>query len=196
MKIVIASNNQGKLREIRSVLQSDDYELVSQDEFAVTEIAETGLTFVENAILKARHAAQQTGYPALADDSGLCVAALNGKPGIYSARYADEKASDQENITKLLTELGSTPQRSATFHCVIVLLAHASDPVPLICQGHWSGEILFSPRGNNGFGYDPIFYLPQLQCSVAELDSKMKNQLSHRAQALKQLQASGVWTRL
>lgn len=188
-KIILASNNQGKLREIRTILQPLAFDLVSQTEYGVKEIPETGLTFVENAILKARHASQQSGFPALADDSGLVVDALKGQPGIYSARYAGPTATDQMNIAKLLADLENTPasKRKASFYCVIVLLQHAADPVPIICQSVWHGEILLTPQGANGFGYDPVFYVPELKCSAAELTLEIKNKFSHRAQALRQL---------
>lgn len=188
-KIILASNNQGKLREICCILQPYSYDLISQAEYSVDEISETGLTFVENAILKARHAAQKTELPALADDSGLVVDALDGRPGIYSSRFAGENATDQMNIEKLLAELGSrlANERQASFYCVMVLMQHPADPTPIICQGRWRGEILFSPRGKEGFGYDPIFYVPELKCSAAELSPDVKNKLSHRAQALRQL---------
>ena len=154
-----------------------------------SDIPETGLTFVENAILKARHACRETGLPAIADDSGLEVAALKGAPGIYSARYAGPKANSEDNIQKLLHELDLVPydQRSASFHCVLVYLAHAEDPTPLICQGTWPGVILTMPQGAEGFGYDPVFFDPNLKCSAAELPQEMKNKVSHRGKALRLL---------
>jgi XTP/dITP diphosphohydrolase len=186
-KIVLASNNPGKVREFNQLFSGRNIEVVPQSEFNVIEAEETGLTFVENAILKARNAAQHTGLPAIADDSGLEVDALNGAPGIYSARYAGKGASDQENLEKLLADLGDTPetQRSARFQCLIVYMRHADDPTPLICQGTWEGRILFKPQGENGFGYDPVFYVSTQNCSSAELPADVKTRLSHRAQALR-----------
>jgi len=191
-RLVLASGNRGKLREINQLLAGLTIEAIPQTEFAVSEAEETGLTFVENAILKARHAAQHTGLPALADDSGIEVDALNGQPGIYSARYAGKGASDQQNLDKLLQALTNVPdtERTARFQCVMVYLQHAEDPTPLICQGTWEGRIMHEPRGDNGFGYDPVFWVPTEQCSAAELDAPTKNRLSHRGQALKQLLAS------
>ncbi|MFA7096952.1 MAG: XTP/dITP diphosphatase [Gammaproteobacteria bacterium] len=188
-RIVLASGNRGKVREFNELLAGLDLEVVPQSEFGVPDAAETGLSFVENAIIKARNAAQHTGLPALADDSGLEVDALHGAPGIHSARYAGPGASDRENLDKLLAELKDIPdtQRSARFQCVIVLLRHAADPTPIICQGTWEGRILHAPRGANGFGYDPVFYVPTHDCSAAELPSEVKNRLSHRGQALAKL---------
>lgn len=187
-RIVLASNNPGKLREIQA-LAAGKLELLLQSDFAVPEVEETGLSFVENAILKARHAARHTGLPALADDSGLEVDALNGAPGIRSARYAGPGASDAENLQKLLQDLAEIPehQRRARFQCVVVYMKHAEDPTPLICQGTWEGRILAAPRGENGFGYDPVFYVPTHHCSSAELLPAVKNSLSHRGKALRQL---------
>jgi len=188
-RFVLASGNPGKLREINQLLAGLSMQAIPQTQLSVTEAEETGLTFVENAILKARHAAQHTGLPALADDSGIEVDALNGEPGIYSARYAGKGASDQQNLQKLLLALQDIPEpaRSARFQCVMVYMRHALDPTPLICQGTWEGSILYQPRGDNGFGYDPVFWVPTQQCSAAELDSQTKNRLSHRGQALTQL---------
>ncbi len=188
--IVLASNNAGKVREIGQLLASARIHIVPQGEYGVPEVEETGLTFVENAILKARHAARYSGLAAIADDSGLEVDALHGAPGIYSARYAGAGASDQENLLKLLRELEGAPenQRTARFQCLLVYLRHAEDPTPLICQGTWEGHILPAPRGANGFGYDPVFFVPTEGCSAAELDPATKNRLSHRGQALRQLQ--------
>jgi XTP/dITP diphosphohydrolase len=187
--IVLASSNVGKVREFNQLLAGLQLEVVPQSQFNVTDAEETGLTFVENAILKARNAAHHTGLPALADDSGLEVDALRGAPGIYSARYAGPKASDAENLQKLLGMLKDVPQenRGARFHCVLVYLRHALDPTPLICQGTWEGRILPAPRGSNGFGYDPVFFVPTHACSAAELPAETKNALSHRGQALRQL---------
>ena len=190
-KIVLASNNQGKLDELRAVIGHGEVELLPQSDFNVGEVDETGLSFVENALLKARNACEETGLPALADDSGLEVDALNGEPGIYSARYAgiSGPGADTANNARLLQELEQVPEseRSARFQCVIVMLRHARDPMPLICQGTWEGSILFAERGQNGFGYDPLFYVPTHDCSSAELDPGVKNSLSHRGQALRQL---------
>ena len=187
--IVLASSNKGKVREINQVLAGTGMQVQPQSEFGVIDAEETGLTFVENAILKARNAAQHTGLPAIADDSGLEVDALAGAPGIYSARFAGEGASDQANLEKLLVELEAVPeeQRTARFQCLMVFMRHASDPTPLICQGTWEGRILFAEHGNNGFGYDPVFHVPTHGCSSAELPAETKNSLSHRGQALRKL---------
>ncbi len=187
--IVLASSNPGKVREINQLLADLDLRVKPQGDFGVPDVAETGLTFVENAILKARHAASHTGLPAIADDSGLEVDALNGAPGIYSARYAGPGASDADNLHKLLDALGEVPEaeRSARFQCLLVYLRHADDPTPVICQGTWEGRILFAPVGENGFGYDPVFQVPTHGCSSAELDPEVKNALSHRGQALRRL---------
>jgi XTP/dITP diphosphohydrolase len=188
-KIIIASNNPGKIYELQYFFADTDIKVHSQSEYGVSEIQETGLTFVENAILKARNAAKITGFPAIADDSGLVVDALNGEPGIYSARYAGEEASDALNIEKLLRNLVGVPEnkRTARFYCVLVFLRHEFDPCPLISEGSWEGQILFAPRGSLGFGYDPIFYVSSRHCSAAELAPDVKNQLSHRGQAMQKL---------
>jgi len=190
--IVLASSNPGKVREINQLLAGLDLQVQPQTEHGVPDIEETGLTFVENALLKARNAAQHTGLPAIADDSGIEVDALNGEPGIYSARYAGKDASDQANLEKLLTELGDLPaeKRTARFQCLMVYMRHAKDPTPLICQGTWEGRILFKPGGENGFGYDPVFYVPTHDCASAELAADVKNSLSHRGQALRKLLAA------
>jgi XTP/dITP diphosphohydrolase len=187
--IVLASNNAGKVREINQLLQGTGIRVVPQGDFGVPEAEETGLTFVENAILKARNAAQHSGLPAIADDSGIEVDALHGAPGIHSARYAGPGSSDEDNLGKLLHALESVPEaeRGARFQCVLVYLRHASDPTPLICQGTWEGRILEAPQGENGFGYDPVFYVPTHGCSAAELEPAIKNDLSHRGQALRRL---------
>lgn len=187
--IVLASNNAGKLREINQLITNIGIRVQPQQELGIGECAETGLSFVENAILKARHAATISGLPAIADDSGLEVDALGGAPGIYSARYAGPGANDKTNCDKLLKQLEGVPEakRSARFQCIIVYLRHAADSTPLICQGTWHGRILAERRGDNGFGYDPLFYVPDLGCSAAELDATTKNTLSHRGQALTQL---------
>ena len=188
-RVVLASSNPGKLREINQLLHGLGLTVLPQSDFDVPDADETGLSFVENAILKARHAAQLTGMPAIADDSGLEVDALNGAPGIYSARYAGAGASDADNLQKLLAELKDVPeeQRTARFQCLMVYMAHAADPTPLICQGTWEGRILFAPQGENGFGYDPVFWVPGEQCASAELAPEVKNRLSHRGQALQKL---------
>lgn len=189
-KIVLASNNPGKVREINQLFAELDIEVVPQSEFGVPEIEETGLTFVENSILKARNAAQHTGLPALADDSGIEVDALRGAPGIYSARFAGVGASDSENLEKLLSALKAIQNAhpdvasSARFQCLMVLMRHENDPTPLICQGTWEGEIIDTPQGDNGFGYDPIFYVPSEGCTSAQLPADKKNALSHRGKAL------------
>jgi len=190
--IVLASSNPGKVREINQLLTGLGLHVQPQSEFGVMDAEETGLTFVENAILKARNAAQHTGLPAIADDSGLEVDALAGGPGIYSARFAGEGASDQANLEKLLVELAAVPEklRTARFQCLMVFLRHANDPTPLICQGTWEGRILFAARGDNGFGYDPVFHVPTHDCSSAELSADTKNLLSHRGQALRKLVAA------
>ena len=186
---MLASSNAGKLREINQLIGGLGMEAVPQSDFDVPDADETGLTFVENAILKARHAAQLSGLPAVADDSGLEVDALDGAPGIYSARFAGVDASDADNVQKLLAELKavSEDQRTARFQCLMVFIAHAEDPTPLICQGSWEGRILLAPQGENGFGYDPLFWVPGEQCASAELSSEVKNRLSHRGQALQKL---------
>ena len=186
-KIVLASSNQGKLREIQFVLAPFAMELIPQTDLGVDDAEETGLTFVENAILKARHAAEVTGLPSLADDSGLAVDALGGAPGIYSARYAGPDATDAKNNQKLLTELSELNEtsRTAHFHCVLAFMRHADDPTPLIAHGRWTGEILEHARGENGFGYDPLFFIKELNAASAELSPEVKNRVSHRAQALK-----------
>ena len=190
--IVLASGNPGKVREINQLLAELDLHVVPQSDYGVAEAEETGLTFIENAILKARNAAAHTGLPALADDSGLEVDALNGAPGIYSARYAGAGAGDRANLEKLLEALREVPEaeRTARFQCLMVYMRHSEDPVPLICQGTWEGRILFEPRGEGGFGYDPVFFVPTHNCSSAELEPQVKNALSHRGQALRQLLAA------
>jgi XTP/dITP diphosphohydrolase len=188
-KMVLASGNKGKVREFNQLFAGVGIEVVPQTEFGVPEIEETGLTFVENAILKARNAAAHTGLPAIADDSGLEVDALQGAPGIYSARYAGVGASDQENLQKLLQQLQGVAEaeRTARFQCLLVLMEHDRDPTPLICQGTWEGTIIDAPQGENGFGYDPVFYVPQHHCTAAQLGAEVKNGLSHRGQALQKL---------
>lgn len=183
--IVLASGNIGKIREIQAILQND--KILPQSQFKVVEPEETGSTFVENALIKARNAAKYCNLPAIADDSGLVVDALGGAPGVFSARYAGIGASDQANLDKLLTDMQDIPmeQRSARFICLMVYLRHANDPTPIIAQGVWEGRILTQAMGNNGFGYDPVFWLSDYQCSSAQLASEVKNSLSHRGQALR-----------
>ncbi len=190
-QIVLASGNQGKLAELQALLAHAGLRLSSQVELGLQEAEETGLTFIENALLKARFAAQQSGLPALADDSGLAVDALGGAPGIYSARYAGPEATDQSNIELLLQRMQGVPdaERTAQFHCVLVYMRHATDPVPIVCHGVWRGRILTEPMGSGGFGYDPVFWVPELNCAAAQLSKAEKNQVSHRGQALAQLLA-------
>jgi XTP/dITP diphosphohydrolase len=186
-KIVIASGNPGKLREIRRILEPLDFNVVPQSDFGVPECPEPHVTFIENCLAKARHASLHTGLPALADDSGICVDALNGAPGVYSARYAGEPKSDARNNEKLITALANEPNRKAHYYCVIVLVRHPDDPQPLIAEGNWHGEIIDTPRGENGFGYDPYFWLPEFGKTGAELGEDEKNAVSHRGQALREL---------
>ncbi|WP_224652765.1 RdgB/HAM1 family non-canonical purine NTP pyrophosphatase [Pectobacterium versatile] len=188
-KVVLATGNPGKVRELASLLADFGLDIVAQTELGVDSAEETGLTFIENAILKARHAAQITGLPAIADDSGLAVDALGGAPGIYSARYAGVDASDQQNLDKLLLALKDVPdeQRRASFHCVLVYLRHAEDPTPIVCHGSWQGVLTHEAAGSGGFGYDPIFFVPALGKTAAELTREEKNAQSHRGQALRLL---------
>ncbi len=190
--LVLASGNQKKLDEMRAILEPLALKVVPQSDFQVPEAEETGLTFVENAILKARNAAAHTGLPAIADDSGLEVDALNGAPGIYSARFSGADASDAKNNALLIDMLGDLPDapRSARYQALLVLMRHPDDPTPLICQGTWEGEILLAPRGNGGFGYDPHFLIPELGVTAAEMDPAEKNRISHRGRALKALMAA------
>jgi len=185
-KLVIASNNKGKIAELAELLAPLGMTPVAQGQLGVGEAEEPAITFVENAILKARHAARETGLPALADDSGLAVDALDGRPGVRSARFAGEHATDQDNINALLEAMTDVPdgQRGAQFHCVLVYLRHADDPTPIICHGRWSGSILRSPQGDGGFGYDPVFLAPEHGCSAAELSRSEKSCISHRGRAL------------
>jgi XTP/dITP diphosphohydrolase len=184
-KLIIATSNPGKVRELNAML-GGIIEVISQQTMGVDEVLETGLTFVENALIKARNAARQTGLPALADDSGLVVDALNGAPGIYSARYAGDGASDEQNLQKLLTDLKrqEDSNRQARFWCALAFVQHSEDPTPVIIQKGWEGEIVDEARGQGGFGYDPIFYLPSYGCTSAELVAEEKNKISHRGQAL------------
>ena len=185
--LVLATGNPGKVKELANMLSSLNINVVPQSDFNVSEVAETGTTFVENAIIKARHAAKITGMAAIADDSGLEVDGLNGAPGVYSARFAGLGASDQDNLDKLLVDLGNNPIRSARFWCVLVLMRHADDPTPLICSASWEGEITLTQNGNGGFGYDPVFFVPEQNCTSAELTKEQKNAVSHRGQALQKL---------
>ncbi|CCN48076.1 Nucleoside-triphosphatase rdgB [Vibrio nigripulchritudo MADA3029] len=188
-KLVLATGNQGKVKEMASLLAEFGFDVVAQSDYNVSSVAETGTTFIENAIIKARHAAKETGLPAIADDSGLEVDFLKGAPGIYSARYAGEDASDQQNLEKLLEAMTDVPQeqRAARFHCVLVLMRHENDPTPIVCHGKWEGRILTEAHGENGFGYDPIFHVPEDNCASAELEPSRKKELSHRGKALSQL---------
>lgn len=188
-KVVLATGNAGKVRELADLLADFGLDVVAQTELGVESAEETGLTFIENAILKARHAAQITGLPAIADDSGLAVDVLGGAPGIYSARYAGVDASDQQNLEKLLATLKDVPdeQRKARFHCVLVYMRHAEDPTPLVCHGCWEGQITREAAGAGGFGYDPIFFVPTEGKTAAELTRDEKRAISHRGQALKLL---------
>ena len=191
-RIVVATGNRGKLAELSRLLAPTGIELCAQSDAGIEPPEETGLTFIENALLKARHASAGTGLPALADDSGLAVDALGGAPGIYSARYAGENADDAANNRKLLQSLADVPPdaRTARYHCALVLLRHAEDPLPLVCSASWEGVILDAPRGMGGFGYDPLFFLPSLGLTAAELDPLRKNELSHRGRALQMLLAA------
>ncbi|MEE4245173.1 MAG: RdgB/HAM1 family non-canonical purine NTP pyrophosphatase [Kangiellaceae bacterium] len=193
-KVVLASGNKKKIIELEEILAEFGSSIISQGELAIGDAVEDGLSFVENAIKKARHASKFSGLPAIADDSGIEVDALNGQPGIYSARYSatdTEEASDQRNNEKLLQELANVEdsQRTARYQCVIVFMKHHLDPTPIICQGSWEGSILRNPEGNGGFGYDPLFYCPEYQCSAANLSSEQKHAISHRGKALNQLKS-------
>lgn len=185
-RLVLASGNSGKFRELDALLSPLGVGLEPQSRFRIAGAEETGVTFVENALLKARHAAELSGLPALADDSGLIVEALDGEPGVHSARFAGRDASDAQNVALLLERLSGQPaaRRKARFHCTLVLLRHAADPAPLICEAQWPGAIAEASAGSNGFGYDPVFLVPGLDCTAAELGSDVKNRISHRGQAL------------
>ncbi|MDF4003809.1 RdgB/HAM1 family non-canonical purine NTP pyrophosphatase [Luteibacter sp. PPL552] len=191
MRLVLASGNAGKVAELRQLLEGSAIDLVPQTTLGVGDADETGLTFVENALIKARHAARATGLPALADDSGLCVDALGGAPGLYAARYAGVHGDNAANNAKLLRELDGVPmsRRGAYFIAVLVVLRHADDPAPLIAEGRWHGRVLEAPRGTGGFGYDPLFLPDGSDLGAAELDTALKNRISHRGQALAALQA-------
>lgn len=186
-QIIIASSNAGKLREFEALFADLPYQFIPQSELNIEDAEENGNTFLENALIKARHAAQQSGSPSIADDSGLVVEALNGDPGIYSARYAGTPKSDRANNEKLLQALKNIPaeKRHAYFHCCLVLVRSADDPQPMIASANWHGKILIEPRGTHGFGYDPIFYVPTHELSAAEITNEIKSEISHRAQALK-----------
>jgi XTP/dITP diphosphohydrolase len=202
-KLLLATSNPGKVREIEHALIGHPWKIIPQSDVGIHDsVEETGLTFVENAILKARHASAFTGLPALADDSGLVVDALHGEPGVFSARYAGEGVAYATHMQKLLEAMHDIPdeKRSAHFYCVMVYLTHANDPSPIICQGIWQGQILHAIQGKEGFGYDPVFYVPTHNCSAAELPLSEKNRISHRGQALAQLvkilaTAEGLWTK-
>jgi XTP/dITP diphosphohydrolase len=186
-QIVLATGNKGKVAEFSSLFEQYKIQVSPQSEFLVSDVAETGSTFVENAIIKARHASRITKFPAIADDSGLVIDALHGAPGIFSARYCGKHGDDKGNYEKVLRELSGEQQRSARFLCVLVFLRYANDPTPIICQGEWHGKITLEPSGDGGFGYDPIFYLPEHQCTAAQLSKTIKNAESHRGKALTQL---------
>ncbi|ORU89426.1 MAG: non-canonical purine NTP pyrophosphatase [Cycloclasticus sp. symbiont of Poecilosclerida sp. M] len=188
-RLVLASGNKGKIAEIQAILGQQAIEVVSQSHLNVPEVAETGTTFIENAIIKARHASAISGLPSIADDSGLEVDSINGQPGVYSARYAGLPSNDENNTDKLLQALADTPkdQRGARFHCVMVFMAHENDPSPIVGHGVWEGSIAFEKSGHNGFGYDPVFTVPEKNCTSAQLESAVKNSISHRAQALTKL---------
>ena len=191
-KVVLATGKPGKVREMSALLAEFGLEVLPQSNFNIVEADETGTTFIENAIIKAKHAAALTGLPAIADDSGLAVDALQGVPGIYSARYAGVDASDRDNLLKLLDALKGVPtaQRTARFHCVLVYMTHAEDPTPLVCHGSWDGIITEQPSGEDGFGYDPIFFVESEGCTSAQLTKQRKSELSHRGQALTKLLAA------
>jgi XTP/dITP diphosphohydrolase len=188
-EVILASNNPGKVKEINALLEDIAINVIPQSQFDVEEAEETGLTFVENALIKARNATAHAHHPAIADDSGIEVPALDGRPGIYSARYAGAGASDEDNLNKLIEDLKELPEEEciAQFVCVMVYMRHANDPIPIITQGIWKGKLILEPKGENGFGYDPIFFVPTHNCTSAELSPEIKNQLSHRGQALRQL---------
>jgi XTP/dITP diphosphohydrolase len=186
-KLVLASNNPGKLREFAQMLATIDFEVLPQGQLGVSEAEEPHFTFVENALAKARHAARLTGLPAMADDSGICASALGGEPGVHSARYAGEPKSDERNNQKLLTELRGKDDRRAHYVCVLVFVRHADDPQPIITEGEWHGEMVETPQGENGFGYDPYFWVPEKGCTAAQLSSDDKNGMSHRGKALRLL---------
>ncbi|MGI9287646.1 MAG: RdgB/HAM1 family non-canonical purine NTP pyrophosphatase [Pseudomonadales bacterium] len=188
-RVVLASSNAGKLRELQSMLAGSNINVLPQSELGIQDAVEDGLSFAENAMIKARHASRESGMPAIADDSGLVVAALQGAPGIYSARYAGDDANDSDNNEKLLSAMQglSADQRRACFHCALVFMRHAQDPIPIICEGSWYGAVLPAVQGDGGFGYDPLFFVASHHCSSAELPRDVKNKISHRGQALRRL---------
>ena len=188
-KIVLATGNAGKVKEFASLFEALSIEVIPQSALNVSSVPETGTTFVENAIIKARHAAKETGLPAIADDSGLEVDFLNGAPGIYSSRFSGENATDEKNNQRLLSLLQdvSESERTARFQCLLVYMRHPEDPTPIICQGTWEGLITLAPEGGNGFGYDPLFYIPEFNCTSAQLEKNQKNKVSHRGKAMAQL---------
>lgn len=197
-RLVLASGNKGKLAEFDHLLAPYGFQVIPQSQLEISSAVEDGLSFLENALIKARHAARCSGLPALADDSGISVSALKGKPGIYSARYAGEGASDQENIDQLLSALADCPaeDRAASFHCVLVFMRHAEDPVPIIAHGEWQGRILEQRDGDAGFGYDPVFWAPEYDCSAARLSREQKNAVSHRGKAMARLKEQMIQARL
>ncbi len=188
-RLVLASRNQGKIEELQPLLAPLGIELISQADLGIESVAETGLTFVENALIKARHVCERSGLPALADDSGLAVDALNGAPGIYSARIAGENANDEQKVAALLQQMQgiSADNRQGSYHCAIVLMRYTHDPIPIIVEGHLNGMVLEASCGVQGFGFDPVFYLPEQQCTVAQLSLEQKNKISHRAKAVDKL---------
>lgn len=189
MKVTLASSNKGKLAEFQQLLSGLNFDVVPQSEFQVPDAIENGLSFVENAIIKARHASKLTGLPAIADDSGLEVDFLNGAPGIYSSRFSGENATDEKNNQRLLSLLQEVEEneRTARFQCLLVYMRHPEDPTPIICQGTWEGIITLNPEGDNGFGYDPLFFIPEFNCTSAQLEKTQKNKISHRGKAMAQL---------
>jgi len=189
MKVTLASSNKGKLAEFQQLLSGLNFDVVPQSEFQVPDAIENGLSFVENAIIKARHASKLTGLPAIADDSGLEVDFLNGAPGIYSSRFSGENATDEKNNQRLLSLLQEVEEneRTARFQCLLVYMRHPEDPTPIICQGTWEGLITLNPEGDNGFGYDPLFFIPEFNCTSAQLEKTQKNKISHRGKAMAQL---------
>ena len=189
MKIVFASSNKGKLKEAKSLLGNFGVELVSQSELGILPCDEPHITFVENSLEKARHAAKLSGLPALAEDSGICVPELDGRPGIKSARYSGDQATDEGNVKLLLRTMAATSNRSAFYHCSLALMRHSTDPSPLISEGRWHGQVLYEPRGDGGFGYDPIFFDPQMNLTGAEMTLEQKNSVSHRGHALRTMMA-------
>ena len=189
MKVILATSNEGKLKEFKRLFLNLEFDIEPQSKFNVPDAVENGLSFIENALIKARHASKLTGLPAIADDSGLEVDCLNGAPGIYSSRFSGKNSTDEKNISKLLSALVNTPvsERVARFQCVIAYMRHSEDPTPIVVQGSWKGLIALTPQGDHGFGYDPVFYLPELKCTSAELGQEEKNKISHRGKAMTKL---------